>query len=142
MPNDPTPLLHQALALVLLIIVSLPAVSRCIREVPPMPDQPTVEVRNVSQLERAMKAANRTGSHTVLLHDGLYQLRNTIVVKGKQISIRSLSGNRDQVVLRGDGMDGGIPHVLLVQAPSFQVVDVTVGWVRHHGIQVQGERGG
>ncbi len=57
------------------------------------------------------------------------------------IVIRSESGHRDQVLLRGpdEGPQAALHHVFLVSAPNVTIADLTFGYCRHHGIQVRGE---
>lgn len=98
----------------------------------------TVIVHNIAELNQAETLA-KNGNITILVADGTYELPDQFVIRGDHVTIRSLSGNADQVVIKGKGMDGGVPHVFAVYADDFTLEDVTIGWVHNHGIQVHGE---
>jgi hypothetical protein len=55
--------------------------------------------------------------------------------------IRSANGNRDAVVLRGpdEGTNATVANVFLVSANDVVIADLTLGFCRHHGIQVRRE---
>ncbi|MBF0258914.1 MAG: right-handed parallel beta-helix repeat-containing protein, partial [Desulfamplus sp.] len=50
-----------------------------------------------------------------------------------------LNGDASKVIVKGKGMNGNVPHVFSVYKKYFTVEDITIGWVRNHGIQVHGE---
>src|SRR5512143_3841763 len=60
-------------------------------------------VTSVAELEAALAAANRAGiAATLLLADGTYVLRApALEIRCPGLIIRSASGNRDAVILRG-----------------------------------------
>lgn len=107
----------------------------------PAPTGETVTVAAVPELEQALAQANTgAGPKTILVADGTYTLSQLLHVTGTDITVRGLSGDRDAVVLRGDGMAGGVSHVFLVAGSRFTAADLTVGWIYYHAIQVQGEQ--
>lgn len=144
-------LTHYYHLAMLVAACSLAAVSTVAQEIPPLehtltefgrtlPAQ-TTTVGTVSELVDAVKQANRTGGNRVILiKDGEYILSGMLHVYTDNITLRSLSGNRDAVVLKGRGMNGSVSHVFLISASNFIVSDITLGWVANHGIQVQGEQ--
>ncbi len=135
---------RRARVAALLLALALPgahAHASCALGVALPSDRPATTVSTASALEQAVRAANRTGHRRILLRDGRYVLRHTLVIRAPQITVRSASGERDGVVVRGPGMRGPVPHVFLVQASDFTLADLTVGWVRNHAVQIQGERG-
>lgn len=105
----------------------------------PFPAQAAVTVFTAAQLEAAVSSANGGGDRTILVADGVYELNSLLFITGDNITIQGQSGNRDAVILRGQGMDGGVSHVFLVRGSHFTVRDMTLGWVTNHAIQVQGE---
>lgn len=105
----------------------------------PEPYAEPKEVVTVSSVEQLLFHANR-GNVTILLEDGTYNLNSLLLIKRDNVTIRSKSGNRDSVVLKGKGMTGAVQHVFLVRADYFSLKDVTISDVYYHGIQVQGEQ--
>ncbi len=98
----------------------------------------TIIVHNVDELNDAENVA-RNGNVTILLDDGTYELSDQFMVRGVNVTVRSLNGDASKVIVRGNGMDGSVPHVFSVYSDQFTVEDLTLGWVRNHGIQVHGE---
>lgn len=141
---------HQGWALLTLGFLLAATLSVSAQDAPPLeqtlsefgrslPTQ-TTTVGTVSELVNAVKQANATGGNRmILVEDGEYVLSNMLHVYKDDVTIRSLSGNRDAVVIRGRGMTGSVPHVFLVSASNFIASDLTLGWVANHGIQIQGE---
>jgi hypothetical protein len=79
------------------------------------------------------------GNTTILLQDGTYALSSQLWLEGTDIVIRSVSGDRDSVVIRGQGMTSGVPHVFEVDASAVTIADMTFGHVANHAIQIHGE---
>jgi len=100
--------------------------------------QDTVTVTNVGELTSALEQANVTGDFMILLENGIYSLNDMLWVSGNNITFRSLAGNRDNVVIQGEGMQGGVSHIFNVAGDNFTVADMTIGWVANHAIQIQG----
>jgi hypothetical protein len=99
-----------------------------------------ITVSNVAELYSAVSASNTSGGNTtILLQDGTYALSSQLWLEGANIIIRSVSGDRSSVVIRGQGMDGGVPHVFEVNASSVTIADMTLGEVANHAIQIHGE---
>jgi len=100
----------------------------------------TTTVTTVSELKHAVNTA--TAPSTILLANGTYTLDGAALhVRTDGLVIRSASGNRDKVILRGpdEGPKATTPHVFLVPASDVVIADLTLGHCRFHGIQVQGE---
>ena len=101
------------------------------------------KVANVGELSTALSAANNAGAPaTILLADNTYQLAElTLVVRCPGLIVRSASGNRDAVVLRGpdEGPSATQHNVFLLEAPNVTIADLTLGYCRNHGIQIRGE---
>ena len=100
-------------------------------------------VASVAELRAALDAANRTkAAATLLLADGTYLLDGPVLdIQGPGLVIRSASGNRDAVIVRGpdEGPQATVGNVFLVSANDVVIADVTLGYCRYHGIQVRGE---
>ncbi len=117
------------------------AQSACTRTPLPAPTGRTITVGTLAELEAAIQQANTQGGNlTILMKDGIYQLRGMLQITADHVTVRGLSGNRDAVVLRGNGMQGDIPHVFRVAGKYFTAADLTVTLVRNHGIQIAGEQ--
>jgi len=100
---------------------------------------PSVTIGTVAELVNAVQQANASGNLTIFLKDGTYTLSNMLWISGNNITFRSLSGNRDAVILRGQGMDGPVTHIFNVAGKYFTAADLTIGWVQNHAIQIHGE---
>ena len=98
----------------------------------------------LSELKQALNAANEMGKPaTILIADGEYLLDIPMLhITCPGLVIRSRSGDRSQVVIRGpdEGPKAAAAHVFLVAADDVVLADMTFGWCRYHGIQVRGER--
>ncbi len=105
-----------------------------------IPSDKTVSVRTVWELENAVTSA--IPGTTILVEDGVYHLTKPLMFVKDSVSLRSKSGDRDKVFLRGKGMtSSGPPHVITIYASDIVVADVTLGMVPFHGIQIHGENG-
>src|SRR5262249_22609490 len=59
------------------------------------------------------------------------------------ITIRGATGNRDDVVIKGGGMDGNLGQLgfQVLNAQDVTIADLSIGEVRTHAVQLQGEQG-
>lgn len=111
----------------------------------PAPSGTIVNVATVAQLQNAVAAL--TSNTTILIADGVYDLTNTLNIRGvNNVALRSASGNREGVELRGRGMSnasyGNVPHVLAIyDASDVTIADLTLRDAYYHLIQVHGEDG-
>ncbi|MEO1257568.1 MAG: T9SS type A sorting domain-containing protein [Bacteroidota bacterium] len=114
-------------------------------ECPPLPDPTGIidTVSSVGELQSALQAANQNGGHyTILLEDGTYELANNLLYINQSmdhLTIRSLSGDREAVIIKGQGMGGNVGYIFNMAADHFTVADMTIGWVGNHAIQVHAE---
>ncbi len=99
----------------------------------------TVRVSTSTELLQALsKVSPQT---TILLADGTYTLDRSFDISTPDIVLRSASGQRERVILRGSGMDEQqIGSALSISAPRVTIADLSIGMVKFHGIQVRGER--
>ncbi len=100
-------------------------------------------VASVDELSDALNAVNAARvPATILLADKTYQLGGlTLVVQSPDLMVRSASGKRAAVVLRGpdEGPNATQRNVFLIEASGVTIADVTLGFCRNHGIQIRGE---
>jgi parallel beta-helix repeat protein len=93
----------------------------------------------VAELINAVQQANNSGNLTIFLEDGTYSLDQMLWISGNNVTFRSRSGNRDAVIIRGQGMYGGVSHVFNVPGDNFTVADMTIGWVANHAVQIHSD---
>lgn len=96
-----------------------------------------VTVGTVDQLAAALSAANSGGDKEILLEDGTYTLDSALIIRADDVTIRSLSGNRSSVTLRGTGLPGTVSHIFFVEGDRFTARDMTLREVYYHAIQMQ-----
>jgi hypothetical protein len=76
----------------------------------------------------------------ILLVDGTYRLDEYTVQIDTSVTIRGASGNRDAVVIVGEGYD--VPaEGFMVMAENVTIADLTMRDIRLHAISVKGELG-
>ncbi|MGE0769736.1 MAG: right-handed parallel beta-helix repeat-containing protein [Hyphomicrobiaceae bacterium] len=100
-----------------------------------------MKVDTVDQLLSALSAANSRGGDTsILLADGVYQLPDTLYVNAPKITIASISGRRENVVIQGDAMSAAakVGNLIRVAANEFELRGVTLQRSRWHLIQIVG----
>ncbi len=109
----------------------------------PEPAEPEniVNVQNVSELQSALtQANNQNGNMTVVLAPGEYILNSNLLFIGNNmadLTIKGATGNRDDVIIRGQGWNNNnVTHIFNVAADRFTVADMTIGEVFYHPIQV------
>lgn len=96
-----------------------------------------VQVSTTSDLQQAIYDA--IGPTTIMLVDGTYPVLplDRILVTQDDITIRSLSGNRDAVVIQGAGMAGsGEGYGFYIDASRVTIADLTVRDVVNHALFV------
>lgn len=99
-----------------------------------------VEVTNANEFVQAIREANRTGGNmTILVADGRHEVASTAsypYLTASDVVIRSKSGNRDAVILAGQGMREaqGVEIVLSVQGDRVTIADLTIADCANHGI--------
>lgn len=106
---------------------------------------PFVSIQQYRQTDNSVKAdpSNWTdvikrANHgdEVLLEDGLYPLNQYAVTINQSITIRSASGNPDDVIIEGQGYT--VPaEALMVLANNVQIADITVRNVRDHAVAIK-----
>ncbi|MEM7564744.1 MAG: hypothetical protein AAF353_17090 [Pseudomonadota bacterium] len=82
------------------------------------------------------KIANAPAGVEVLLADGLYNLDRYAIVFEKPLTLRSASGNRESVIIEGQGY-GENAEALMIMADDVHIADITVRNVRDHAISIK-----
>ena len=93
------------------------------------------KVGTIDQLVTALSTT--VPGDTILLEDGTYQITTwALAVNTPNLTIRSLSGIRENVIVQGQGMTtGSVNHGFFVAAHHVTIQDLTIRNVRNHGIQ-------
>lgn len=110
---------------------------------PPLgaPSGPTVIVDVGESIADAVR--NAAPGTTIHIADGVYDVSNDpIWVDTPGITLRSLSGNRDGVILDGGRTDNGTGGVISVVADDVTIAELTIRNARFHAIHVTGSAGG
>ena len=96
----------------------------------------TTEVNDFFQLDDALDGAGP--GDVILLMDGTYQISGqfALVPGADNITIRGKSGNREAVVIRGQGMYGGVNHGFWIDKDNITIEDITIQDVANHCIQL------
>jgi len=112
---------------------------------PPLPP-PTGNVVHVSTpWGLASAVANLTPGTTIMLADGIYDMgtySHALWIDTPNVAIRGASGNRDAVVLIGNGMNvstGGATFLIHIAASDVLIADLTLKDVYYHLVQIHGE---
>jgi hypothetical protein len=105
-----------------------------------------ITVMSTIELKNAINQANDEGGNiTILIADGTYQIASTSwypYITANNIVFRSLSGNRDAVILTGNGMTDVAPAVengIYCVGNNITIADLTIKDVGNHGIATQGD---
>ncbi len=111
----------------------------------PPPSGNIVNVATVPELQDAVD--NLTSNTTILIADGMYTLTNLLNIRSvNNVTLRSASGNREAVILQGQGMNNSnydkVPHVVAIyDANDVTLADLTLRDAYYHLVQVHGEDG-
>jgi hypothetical protein len=72
----------------------------------------------------------------------VYEISRMLDIRASGVTLRGRSADPSKTIIRGDGMSNDRVGVALsVSAPGVTIAHLSVGMVRHHGIQVRGETG-
>ncbi len=129
--------IHQGIARILIVIFALLAVGYS-----NFAFAASIHVRDVRDLERAVRFANKTGGNTTIeLADGIYTLSRGLNIRAPNIAIVGRSEDPDKVVIQGDAMrpDAQVGNVITVNADGFLLDGITLQKSRYHLIQIKGE---
>jgi hypothetical protein len=106
-----------------------------------------VTVNNEAEFVNAVNQANSNGGNmTILIADGTYAVASTSwypYITASNVVFRSLSGNRDAVILTGSGMvdvsSSGTEVVIYAAGDNITIADLTIKDVGNHAIAVTGD---
>jgi len=105
-----------------------------------------INVSTTEELRNAFRQANQSaGNMTILIEDGIYPIASTSsypYLTSDNLVIRSRTGNRDAVVLTGEGMRSVSPlteNGLSIQGNHVVIADLTIRDVGNHGIAMTGD---
>jgi hypothetical protein len=105
---------------------------------PPESGETVIYADNTTEVQQAIGSAS--GKTTIFLNSGTYPVSpsSLINVFKPDITIRSTSGNRDDVIIQGEGMaaGGGVGHGIFVDADNITVADLTVRDLQNHAFFV------
>jgi len=124
-------------ALVLLLCNTLSA--QCVCTALPAATTQSVTItpqQGTSAIQSAIN--NATGALTIYLANGTYSVAGgQINITKPDITIRSLSGNRDSVIIQGGGMLAGTGyHGISILRPDVTIADLTIRNIDTHGIDI------
>ncbi|MEW6239582.1 MAG: DNRLRE domain-containing protein [Chloroflexota bacterium] len=105
---------------------------------PPLPAPGGATVTVSTEAALRYQAANAAPGTTILVASGTYHLQNTVQVLKNNITIRSQTGNRGDVILDAGGMLTGLTHAIYIDADDATIADLTIRNAGEHGISVQG----
>ncbi len=99
----------------------------------------TIEVSTADELKSVLTTTQ--GNITILLTDGVYQIPDFYgyEIKMSHITIKSKSGNRDAVIIKGNGMDGSTQFAFQIYGYDyFALKNVTIRDLYSSAIQLHG----
>jgi len=116
-----------------------PPVQPWFPKAPPLasPAGPVVRVASVDELYAAAREIQPGG--TILVADGHYRLPRYFELRADNVTLRSESGQRDNVVLDGQGRLGEL--VGITGCSGVTIADLTVQNVKWNGIKLNSDRG-
>ena len=102
-------------------------------------------VSTTSELQNAINEANNSGGDmTILIEDGTYPIASTAqypYITASNVVFRSASGNRDAVIITGQGMTEVAPGTEIgfyAVGDNITIADLTIRDLGNHGIAVTG----
>lgn len=110
----------------------------------PWDPAPVTEVGTVAALVDAVR--NATQGETIRVLPGTYAMQDTLVAAAPDVTIVGATGNKEDVVIRGRGMDnasyGNAPHGFYCQYTGLRLRDLTVERYYYHGLTFGAGAGG
>jgi len=98
----------------------------------PPPTAPTITVSTVAELQNAVNSA--APGDTILVADGVYDLNGVYLrFDVPNVTLRSVSGNRESVILDGNYVTGEIVQIV---ASNVTIADLTLREAYYHPIHV------
>ena len=116
-----------------------PPVQPWFRTAPPLakPTDPIIRVASLAELYAAANTVPPGG--TILVADGHYRLPRYFELRTDNVTLRSESGRRDQVILDGEGRLGEL--VGITGCSGVTIADLTIQNVKWNGFKLNSDRG-
>lgn len=114
-------------------VLAASAQQQCQSFGPPSASDTIVTVSSASELTNAVQQAQ--AGTTIFLYSATYQISSTLYLNKPRISIRSVPGNKDDVVIDANYQGGSIIHI---SAENITVADVTLRRAWYHPVQIGG----
>ena len=97
----------------------------------------TYHVSTFPELRDTLSSPHLTPGDIILVADGTYTISGqfALPVNVDAVTVRGASLNPDAVIIRGQGMTGGVSHVFFIAAHHVTIEYLTVQDVANHGIQ-------
>jgi hypothetical protein len=110
---------------------------------PPLPP-PNGSVIHVSTADELVAAIERVEpGGTIMVADGLYRVPRILVLRDKRgVTLRSVTGDADRVVLTGGGWDagtGGSDLLHITRSSGITIAQLTFAEARTYGIKIEAE---
>jgi hypothetical protein len=98
-----------------------------------------IHVATVAQLNSAVASAG--SGDQIVLAAGRYKLTQELKLARSNVTLRSASGNADDVVLRGAGMNNKVrlDEAVMVKADGVRIEGVTIRSFYRNGIRIRGD---
>lgn len=110
--------------------------SQCECDPLPNPIGQAVTVNSVAAIQSAIDGTDQP--ITIYVEDGVYDLSSEYVqINNPDVTIRSASGNREDVVFEGGGMNGVFNHAFQINASNVTIADLTIRDISIHPIHVE-----
>ena len=104
---------------------------------PPLPASTGATITITSETELRDRALNASAGTTILIAQGVYNLGSYVHIVNSGITLRGVTGDRDDVILDFGGMLSG--HFgILVEADDVTIADLTIRNTSDHGVSIQG----
>lgn len=102
----------------------------------------TISVTTTLELYSALKQANEFGNTRIMLTDGIYKVQKTLNIRSDNVTLMSKSGNRNKVVISGQGMrkTKAVDNLIRVSGKHFTLDGITLQQAGNHLIQIAGEQ--
>ncbi len=97
-----------------------------------------VIVSNTSELMDTSGPGQPDGL-TVLIADGEYTLARQILIDGSRVTYKSISGNPERTILKGQGPSGPVKNILSIKNSRVYIQGLSLGYAAHHAVQIHGE---
>lgn len=116
-----------------------PPVQPWFPQAPPLPPPAGAVVRVAGVAELFAAAQQVSPGSTILVADGHYRLPRRLELRTDNVTLRSASGQRDQVILDGGGQLGEL--VCVTRCAGVTIADLTIQNVKWNGFKLDSDRG-